>query len=127
MHTLPIVSVPKAPRRFHRHLIHCLPNTADTLVDTTLSRSSLQGVIGSTKSSVKKRHPLRLNARLYVGLSIISVFILGSFILPFFNTVDPAGQVKGRSMAGTYKPPVGARQRHVYARGKRSRWRTTKV
>ncbi len=46
----------------------------------------------STKSTQKKRPPLKLNARLYVGLSIISVFIVGSFILPFFTTVDPAAQ-----------------------------------
>lgn len=45
-----------------------------------------------TTSREKKRNPFRLNARLYVGLSIISVFILGSFILPFFSKVDPAAQ-----------------------------------
>ncbi|HMN59554.1 MAG TPA: ABC transporter permease subunit, partial [Anaerolinea sp.] len=45
----------------------------------------------STKSN-QKRPKLRLNARLYIGLTIISVFILGSFILPFFTKVDPAAQ-----------------------------------
>jgi peptide/nickel transport system permease protein len=48
--------------------------------------------IVSNKSGQKKRSPLKLNVRLYVGLSIISIFILGSFILPFFSKVDPAAQ-----------------------------------
>lgn len=39
-----------------------------------------------------KFHFPKLNARLYVGLIIITVFILGSFILPLFNKVDPAEQ-----------------------------------
>lgn len=52
----------------------------------------MNATIVRSKSSQKQRHPLQLNARLYVGLSIISVFILGSFILPFFTKVDPAAQ-----------------------------------
>jgi len=48
--------------------------------------------IVSNKSGQKKRRKFALNARLYVGLSIISVFFLGGFILPFFSTVDPSSQ-----------------------------------
>jgi peptide/nickel transport system permease protein len=59
---------------------------------------------GSTNSH-KKRPPLKLNARLYVGLSIISVFILGSFILPFFTKVDPAAQ-------GTYLKSMPLSAKH---------------
>lgn len=44
-----------------------------------------------------------MNLRLKVGITIIAVFVLGSIILPFFNTVDPAQQ-------GTYykNMPVSA-------------------
>lgn len=45
-----------------------------------------------SKQTIKKNSRLRLNTRLYVGLTIVSVFILGSFILPFFSKVDPAAQ-----------------------------------
>jgi peptide/nickel transport system permease protein len=45
-----------------------------------------------SKQSIKKNSRSRLNIRLYVGLTIVSVFILGSFILPFFSKVDPAAQ-----------------------------------
>lgn len=34
----------------------------------------------------------RLNARLRIGLTIVSVFVLGSLVLPLFNTTDPAEQ-----------------------------------
>jgi peptide/nickel transport system permease protein len=62
-------------------------------------------IIVSTKSREKKRHPLQLNARLYVGLAIISIFILGSFILPFFSKVDPAAQ-------GTYLKSMPLSAKH---------------
>jgi peptide/nickel transport system permease protein len=34
----------------------------------------------------------RLNARLYLGLSIVTIFIVGSLLLPLFNSTDPAEQ-----------------------------------
>jgi peptide/nickel transport system permease protein len=59
----------------------------------------------SQKSSQKKHGLPKLNARLYIGLSIISVFILGSFILPIFNKVDPAAQ-------GTYLKSMAISGKH---------------
>jgi peptide/nickel transport system permease protein len=51
----------------------------------------------------------KLNARLRIGLSIIGIFILGSFVLPLFNSVDPAEQgtflknlpLSGKHLLGT--------------------------
>lgn len=40
----------------------------------------------------KRRRLPKLNARLYIGLTIITVLAAGSFILPLFNTVNPAEQ-----------------------------------
>lgn len=59
-----------------------------------------------SRSNQKKRHPLQLNVRLYIGLSIISVFILGSFLLPFFTQVDPASQ-------GTYMKNLPLSGKHL--------------
>jgi peptide/nickel transport system permease protein len=59
-------------------------------------------------SKPEKRQPLKLNARLYIGLSIISVFILGSFILPFFSDVDPAAQgTYMKNMSFSVQHPLG--------------------
>ncbi len=59
------------------------------------------------QSTHKKRRSLpRLNARLYIGLSIITVFVLGSFILPFFTKVDPAAQ-------GTYLKSLPLSAKHL--------------
>lgn len=46
---------------------------------------------------------MKMNLRLKIGIVILSVFILGSITLPFFNTVDPSQQ-------GTYfkNMPVSA-------------------
>ena len=43
------------------------------------------------KSSQPRRLP-KLNTRLYVGLTIVAVLAVGSLILPFFTSVDPAAQ-----------------------------------
>ena len=56
----------------------------------------------------RRRRP-KLNGRLYVGLSIIAIFILSSFLLPLLNSVDPAEQgtylknlpISGRHLLGT--------------------------
>lgn len=60
----------------------------------------------SSQSKQNRRSLPRLNARLYVGLTIISVFILGSFILPFFSNVDPAAQ-------GTYLKSLPLSAKHL--------------
>ena len=61
-----------------------------------------------SRSNPKKRHPLQLNARLYIGLSIVSVFLLGSFLLPFFTDVDPAAQgTYMKNMPLSSKHPLG--------------------
>jgi peptide/nickel transport system permease protein len=44
------------------------------------------------RTVASRRRRLKLNGRLYVGLSIIAIFIIGSFLLPLFNSVDPAEQ-----------------------------------
>lgn len=62
--------------------------------------------IVQSKSTQKMRSPLKLNVRLYIGLSIISVFLLGSFILPFFTNVDPAAQ-------GTYLKNMPLSAKHL--------------
>lgn len=62
--------------------------------------------VNSKKSNQKKHSLPKLNARLYIGLSIISVFILGSFLLPFFNKVDPALQ-------GTYLKNMPISSKHI--------------
>lgn len=48
----------------------------------------------------------KLNGRLYVGLSLIAVFLVGSLVLPFFNTVDPAEQ-------GTYLKNLPLSLKHL--------------
>jgi peptide/nickel transport system permease protein len=48
----------------------------------------------------------KLNARLRIGLSIITIFILGSFLLPLFNSVDPAEQ-------GTYLKNLPLSSKHL--------------
>src|SRR5579859_1428736 len=53
----------------------------------------------------RRRLP-KLNRRLYVGLSIISVFILGSLVLPLFSKVDPAAQ-------GTYLKNLPLSAKHL--------------
>lgn len=61
----------------------------------------------SSQRTQKKRFSLpKLNARLYVGLSIITVFVIGSFILPFFTNVDPAAQ-------GTYLKSMPLSSKHL--------------
>jgi len=54
---------------------------------------------------VRRRLP-KLNGRLYVGLSIVSLFILGSLVLPLFSKVDPAAQ-------GTYLKNLPLSAKHV--------------
>jgi peptide/nickel transport system permease protein len=51
-----------------------------------------RGVRLKPRTAASRRRRLKLNGRLYVGLSIIAIFILGSFLLPLFNSVDPAEQ-----------------------------------
>ena len=66
-----------------------------------------ENLIYQNNSRIKRRLP-RLNMRLYIGLSIITIFILGSFILPFFNKVDPAAQgTYMKSLPLTLKHPLG--------------------
>ncbi len=48
----------------------------------------------------------RLNARLYVGLTITAVIALTALILPLFSTVDPASQ-------GTYLKNLPASAKHL--------------
>jgi peptide/nickel transport system permease protein len=65
------------------------------------------GVQFKPRSVVRsRRRRLKLNGRLYVGLSVVAVFILGSLLLPLFNSVDPAEQ-------GTYLKNLPLSSRHL--------------
>lgn len=48
----------------------------------------------------------RLNGRLYIGLTIIAILALGSFVLPLFSTVDPSAQ-------GTYLKNLPLTGKHL--------------
>ena len=57
-------------------------------------RAGLSGGITVKPAVAKPARRLlpKLNGRLYVGLTIIAILAVGSFVLPLFNTVDPAEQ-----------------------------------
>lgn len=50
------------------------------------------GAPGATVGRPARRLLPKLNARLYIGLTIVTVLAAGSIILPFFTSVDPAAQ-----------------------------------
>ena len=62
----------------------------------------------SSISPVRRGLP-RLNLRLKLGIAIVAVFVIGSFTLPFFTTVDPSRQgsylknlpINGKHLLGT--------------------------
>lgn len=54
----------------------------------------------------KRRWLPKLNARLAIGLTIVTILATGSLILPFFTTVDPAAQ-------GTYLKNLPPSQAHL--------------
>ena len=53
-----------------------------------------------------RRWFLKLNGRLYIGLTIVAILALGSLILPLFNPVDPAAQ-------GTYLKNLPLSGKHL--------------
>ena len=59
-------------------------------------------------SAAAQRERLKLNLRLKIGLTILAVFVLGSVILPFFTTVDPAEQgTYLKNLPISWKHPLG--------------------
>ena len=44
------------------------------------------------RPSSRRRFRLPLNPRLIIGLAMLTIFVGGSFILPFFTSVDPSAQ-----------------------------------
>jgi peptide/nickel transport system permease protein len=57
--------------------------------------------------SVRRKRPkLPGNLRLKIGIVIIAIFVLGSFILPFFTSVDPSQQ-------GTYLKNMAVSGQHL--------------
>jgi peptide/nickel transport system permease protein len=68
----------------------------------------LQGGINvKSRAAVPRRRWFpKLNGRLYFGLSIVTFFILGSLLLPLFNSVDPAEQ-------GTYLKNLPLSTKHL--------------
>jgi len=65
-----------------------------------------QNVRGKPRNGLLGRRFPKLNARLRIGLSVIVVFIVGSFLLPLFNSVDPAEQ-------GTYLKNLPLSAKHL--------------
>jgi peptide/nickel transport system permease protein len=68
----------------------------------------LSGGIKVKSAAAARRRLPKLNGRLYVGLTLIAIFVLGSFILPLFNSIDPAAQgtyLKNLPLSG--KHPLG--------------------
>lgn len=53
-----------------------------------------------------RRRRLRLNGRLTIGLTLLAIFVVGSFVLPFFTSVDPSAQ-------GTYFKNLPASGSHL--------------
>jgi peptide/nickel transport system permease protein len=51
-----------------------------------------RGAVTSTGASPARRGLPKLNLRLKLGIAILAVFVIGSFVLPFFTTVDPSRQ-----------------------------------
>jgi peptide/nickel transport system permease protein len=71
-------------------------------------RAGLSGGV-TIKPAVAKparRRLPKLNGRLYIGLTIITVLAFGSFVLPLFNAVDPAEQ-------GTYLKNLPLTAKHL--------------
>jgi len=63
----------------------------------------------SIKPKMVQRTPrlrLKLNVRLSIGLTLLAIFIIGSLVLPFFSTVDPAAQ-------GTYLKNLKFSSKHL--------------
>jgi|GEM_PF-103540 len=55
---------------------------------------------------LRRRPRFQLNGRLYLGLTILAVFVIGSLVLPFFTAVDPAAQ-------GTYLKNLKFTPKHL--------------
>ncbi len=60
----------------------------------------------SNAVSPARRRRWALNGRLNVGLTLIAIFAIGSFVLPFFTSVDPAAQ-------GTYLKNLRITSKHL--------------
>jgi ABC-type oligopeptide transport system ATPase subunit len=67
--------------------------------------------IKSNAASPTRRRRLTLNGRLHVGLTLLAIFVIGSFVLPFFTSVDPAAQgtyLKNLRITGDRPAALGA-------------------
>jgi peptide/nickel transport system permease protein len=61
--------------------------------------------LASTDALLTQRKRLRSNLRLKLGIAILAVFVIGSFALPFFTSVDPSQQgtyLKNLSLSGQH-------------------------
>ena len=72
---------------------------------TSVALSQAVLVKPHTAEGFNRRIP-KLNARLRIGLGIIAIFIVGSFLLPLLNSVDPAEQ-------GTYLKNLPLSTKHL--------------
>src|SRR5689334_4756337 len=59
----------------------------------------------SDRPQVRRRR-WSLNARLNIGLTLLAIFVIGSLVLPFFTSVDPAAQ-------GTYLKNLKITSKHI--------------
>ncbi|HEX6608683.1 MAG TPA: ABC transporter permease [Chloroflexia bacterium] len=71
----------------------------------TVSVSSSVAAKPAVATPVQRRLP-KLNGRLYIGLTITMILVLGSLILPLFTDVDPAAQ-------GTYLKNLPLSGKHL--------------
>lgn len=66
------------------------------------------GQILDRKQVTAQQERLRLNLRLKLGVSVLAIFMIASFTLPFFTTVDPAEQgTYLKNMPLTWQHPLG--------------------
>jgi peptide/nickel transport system permease protein len=74
----------------------------DTLSQPTRSRGATQ------QSSAAQRRRLELNLRLKIGITLLAIFVIASFTLPFFTDVDPSEQgTYLKNMPLSWQHPLG--------------------
>jgi peptide/nickel transport system permease protein len=73
-------------------------------VNLRLRRPGAQLATGA--ASAARPQGVKLNLRLKLGLTIVAIFVIGSFVLPFFTTVDPSRQ-------GTYLKNMPLSWKHL--------------
>lgn len=61
-----------------------------------------------TNATAAQRERLKLNLRLKLGITLLAIFVIASFTLPFFTTVDPSEQgTYLKTMPISWQHPLG--------------------